>query len=127
MPERDLEFFVGLELRVWDALARGDPAADRELLSADFVGLYPTGFADRSEHAGQLEAGATVASYAIADARLIVLSPSAVMLCYRADYCRAQGGLTGENEAMYVSSLWVERDDRWQNLFSQDTPASPER
>ena len=24
---------------------------------------------------------------------------------------------------MYVSSLWCRRDDRWVNVFSQDTPA----
>jgi hypothetical protein len=23
---------------------------------------------------------------------------------------------------MYVSSLWCRRDDRWVNVFSQDTP-----
>lgn len=25
-------------------------------------------------------------------------------------------------EAMYISSLWCDRGDRWLNTFSQDTP-----
>jgi hypothetical protein len=26
-------------------------------------------------------------------------------------------------ETQYISSLWSRRDGRWQNVFSQDTPA----
>ena len=98
--------------------------ADRELLATDFVGVYTTGFADRSEHAGQLASGPTVASYSVTETRLIRVSETAVMLCYRADYRRVDSGGTGPAESMYVSSLWVERDGRWSNLFSQDTPTA---
>ena len=116
----DIEFFVELESRVWDALVRGDAAADRALLSHDFVGVYQTGFADRDAHAAQLDAGPTMAQYAIRDARLIDVSDTTAMLCYRADYRRAAGTMT---ETMFISSLWTERDGRWLNTFSQDTPA----
>lgn len=119
MRAHDTEFFIGLESQVWDALARGDAGADRELLSADFVGVYPTGFAGRDDHSGDLSDGPTVSTYVIADARVIEVSNDAVMLSYRADYRRpgAHGG-----EAMFVSSLWAQRDGRWWNTFSQDTP-----
>lgn len=120
MQARDPLFFIDLESRVWDALLHGDPDADRELLSADFVGVYPTGFADRVEHADQLATGPSITSYAIADARLIEVASDAVMLCYRAEFQRP-GGTGGE--VMFVSSLWVLRDGRWWNTFSQDTPA----
>lgn len=120
MHDRGTQFFVDLESRVWDALARGDADADRELLSSDFVGVYPTGFADRADHADEVSDGPSVASYAIKDARLIEVSAEAMMLCYRADYQRPR---RAEREAMYVSSLWVQRDGRWWNTFSQDTPA----
>jgi len=43
--EYGVQFFVDLESRMWDALANCDANADHELLSADFVGVYPTGFA----------------------------------------------------------------------------------
>ena len=125
--KQPLEFFVDLETRVWEALATGDPDADRELLSSDFVGVYPSGFADLADHAGQLAGGPTMAEYAISDARLIRVAPSNVMLCYRADYRSIRDGVPGADEAMYISSLWVERDGRWWNTFSQDTPTTPAR
>lgn len=123
MPEQPIEFFVALESQVWDALARGDADADRELLSSDFVGVYSTGFADRSDHVDEVVDGPTVASYSIADARLLRVAEAVVMLCYRADYRRAGRGASGDEETMYVSSLWAERDGRWWNTFSQDTSA----
>jgi hypothetical protein len=123
MQERPLEFFVALETRVWDALKSGDAEADRELLSPDFVGVYPSGFADRSDHAAQLVDGPSVGSYDISDTRLIRVSDAAVILCYRAVYCRLGDGLSSGPHTMYVSSVWTERDGRWSNTFSQDTPA----
>jgi hypothetical protein len=122
MHEDPIDFFVELERQVWDALMRGDASADRELLGSDFVGVYPSGFADRSDHAGELVDGPTVAAYVMADERLIRLTESAVLLCYRAEYRPVQDEVAGDEETMYVSSLWVERDGRWWNTFSQDTP-----
>jgi hypothetical protein len=122
MHEQPIEFFVDLERQVWDALVRGDADADRDLLADDFVGVYSIGVANRSDHAGQLADGPTVASYAMSDAQLLRVSAVAVMLTYRAVYRRVLGGIPGGDETMYVSSLWMERDGRWQNVFSQDTP-----
>ncbi|MGM7697511.1 DUF4440 domain-containing protein [Microbacterium sp. A84] len=121
MYQRDTQFFVDLESEVWAAQVSGDADADRELLSGDFVGLYPTGFAARADHVEQLSDGPVIASYAITQARLIIVSATAVMLSYRADYQRPG---SDRLEAMFVSSLWVQGDGRWRNTFSQDTPAS---
>jgi hypothetical protein len=121
MPERSTQFFVDLESGVWDAQVSGDADAERELLSADFVGVYPSGFATRAEHAEQLSDGPITTSYSITDARLIEVSADSVMLCYRADY---QPSSSAAAESMYISSLWVERDGRWWNTFSQDSPAA---
>lgn len=118
----DLDAFVELERGVWDALCRGDADADTRLLSDDFLGVYPSGFATRTEHAGQLANGPTVASYDLHEARLLVVSPDDVMLCYRADWHRI-GSTDSSAESMYISSLWSRRDGRWLNLFSQDSPA----
>jgi hypothetical protein len=111
-----------LERRVWNALIAGDADADRALLAPDFVGLYPTGFADRNDHADSLASGPTVASYELSETRLLTVSDDAVLFCYRSDFRRATATGPGPVEAMYVSSLWRRRDGRWLNVFSQDTP-----
>lgn len=122
MPARSTQFFVDLESGVWDTQVSGDPHAQLELLSADFLGVYPSGFATREEHAEQLSDGPITTSYTIVDARLIEVSESSVLLCYRADH---QPSGRDETETMFISSLWVERDGRWWNTFSQDSPVGP--
>jgi hypothetical protein len=121
MQDRGTKFFVDLESGVWDALVTGDADADRELLSDDFVGVYPSGFANRADHTDELADGPSIASYAITDAKLIDVSTDAALLCYRADYRRPSHSTV---EVMFISSLWVQREGRWWNTFSQDTPAA---
>ena len=120
MDAPNTQFFVDLESRVWDALAAGDAIADRALLSADFVGVYPTGFADRDDHSGQLSDGPTVSSYTISDARVLRISDDAVLLSYRAEY-----GVPGRDErsVMFISSIWRRHGAEWLNIFSQDSLA----
>jgi hypothetical protein len=122
MVDMTTERFLELETRVWEALCAGDAAADAALLSGDFLGVYPTGFAGRAEHTGELADGPTVAEYALHDARTLVVTDDDVLLAYRAEYRRAAGAAP---ETMYVSSLWSRRDGTWRNTFSQDTPAGP--
>ena len=119
----DLDVLIGLETEVWEALRRGDAEADADLLAEDFLGVYASGFAGRSEHAGQLANGPTVSEYELHDARLILLSENDALLCYRADWRRVNIGEQVAAESMYVSSLWSKRSDRWLNVFSQDTSA----
>jgi len=119
-----LEDFVAYELRVWCALVDGDQDLDRSMLSEDFLGVYPTGFASRSQHVEQLADGPTVARFSVSQARLTVVGRDDVLLSYRADYTpMAPNGDEGEPAAMYVTSLWSRRQERWVNTFSQDTPA----
>jgi hypothetical protein len=121
-PDLAIEEFIRLETEVWRALVEGDAATDARLLAEDFLGVYPTGFADRSDHVGQLRDGPTVDEFTLSDERLVVLSDAAVLLAYRADYRRAPQSAEAGMETMYVSSLWCRRDGRWVNVFSQDTP-----
>lgn len=114
---------IALETSVWEALREGDRASDAALLAADFLGVYPTGFADRGDHAGQLDDGPTVAEYVIAEPQAIEISDDHALLAYRAEYRRPG---SSETESMYVSSLWSKRDGAWINVFSQDTPVDPE-
>ena len=116
----EIEELIGLETEVWQALVAGDPDADARLLAEDFVGVYPTGFADRDDHCEQLSAGPTVRTFELSEARMLVVSETAMLLLYRAVYQRASEG--APSESMYVSSLWCRRHARWENVFSQDTP-----
>lgn len=118
--EFDVEFFVGLERQVWDALVAGDAEADRACLAEQFLGVYPSGFGDRSGHASQLADGPTVADYELLEPRLLRVAADHVMLAYRARYRRPDRSVP---EEMYVSSLWSTVAGRWLNVFSQDTPA----
>lgn len=115
-----VEELLERERAVWQALVDGDPQADEDLLTEDFLGVHPSGFADRADHVGQLADGPTVASYELSEARVIEVSPTAALLSYRAEYRRPTGEAV---EVMYISSLWCQRNGRWVNVFSQDTPA----
>jgi hypothetical protein len=122
--EIGIEALIGLETEVWRALVDGDAESDGRLLSDDFLGVYPTGFSDRSDHVGQLADGPAVADFELSEARVVALSDAAVLLCYRADFRPASASDAPARDAMYVSSLWCLRDGRWVNVFSQDTPAA---
>lgn len=120
--EELLSEVLGLEHRVWQALVEGDSAADGHLLAADFLGVYPSGFARAEDHVGQLADGPTVARYKIGEARLLELGLDHVCLSYHASYQRPGGS---QWEAMYVSSIWKRQPGAlgWINVFSQDTVA----
>lgn len=115
----DVETLLELEHAVWRALVDGDPDADERCLSDDFVGVYPNGYADRSDHVSQLVDGPTVDEYELRDARVVAVTDHAALLVYRAVYRRPGRKV---REEMYVSSLWCRRAGRWVNTFSQDTP-----
>ena len=117
-PTPDIE---ACERRVWEALLRGDKAADEQLLHRQFIGVYPDGFADRDAHTGQLASGPTISSYALEQIKTIWLGPEHALISYRATFTRP-GRDTAE--VMYVSSIWRRSGEGWVNIFSQDTPAA---
>ena len=120
-PETEpFKTLLALENQVWTALTTGDAAVDTALLSADFLGVYADGFADRAAHVGQLDQGPTVREYRLSDPRLRLLGTDHAVLSYRADFQRNSKEVA---ETMYVSSIWHHTRDGWINVFSQDTPA----
>jgi len=114
-----LDQFLALETQVWEALVNGDATADAALLTSDFLGVYPSGFAGRADHSGQLDTGPVMQDYNLDQTRLLVVAPDSVLLSYRATYRR----VGGDREVMFISSLWQMVQGRWLNSFSQDTPA----
>lgn len=116
-----MDVLIACETAVWEALVAGDAAADAAALSADFLGIYPDGFAGRGAHVAQLSDGPTVARYHLSDARVIQMGPDHALLAYRASYSRVGWDAS---EEMFVSSIWQRCDAGWENIFSQDTPAT---
>ncbi len=116
-----LSDLLALETSVWEALKAGDSTQDRVLLCPEFLGVYPSGFAGRDDHADQLGDGPSVVDYALTEARALPVGADHAMLSYLATYTRPGQPIP---EAMYVSSLWQREGQGWRNLFSQDTPVS---
>jgi hypothetical protein len=121
-----LDEVLALETAVWQALVDGNASADAHLLSEDFLGVYPTGLAGRDDHVRQLDGGPTVAAFELSDVRALEVGDDSVLIVYRAAYRRTGDAAEDDSppEAMFVSSLWCRRGDRWVNVFSQDTPDS---
>ena len=113
---------LAAERAVWEALVRGDAAADGAALSDDFIGVYPDGIFGKSAHVAQLSAGPTVAHYTLTQVQSRALGPDHALLIYHAAYRRPGAPAS---EAMYVSSIWQRAATGWINLFSQDTPDDP--
>jgi hypothetical protein len=114
--------FLALESKVWDALAAGDMSADERLLTDDFLGVYSSGFANRSMHVAQLRSGPTVLRYELSEARIMTLANDLVLLAYRADWV-PNDAADNAVETMYITSIWRREGADWRNVFSQDTPA----
>jgi len=120
-PTTLLAQITALETKVWQALVTGDTLADNRLLTADFLGVYPSGFATKAEHCGQLNDGPVMRSFSLSQVQLRIISPEAVLLSYRAQYQRAN---EAQEDVMYITSLWQHSDKGWLNSFSQDTPTT---
>ena len=116
-----LEELQDCERSVWDALVRGDALADQNALHESFLGVYPDGFATKADHMGQLDDGPTITDYSLSDVQVIALGADHAVLTYHASFLRI-GRAAREN--MYVSSIWKRDQQRWVNIFSQDTPAA---
>jgi hypothetical protein len=118
---REIEHFIELERAVWQALKDGDAATDARLLSDEFLGVYATGIASKSDHVGQLQRGPSVAWYDLSRPQMMILAERVVALSYFARWARAPISDTTEPESMYVTSIWRLEQGVWKNVFSQDT------
>ena len=118
MPDNNVEFFVAIERQVWEALKAADVEADASLLADDFLGVYDSGYGTKADHLTQIRNGPTVAHYEIDAAHLVHVSPSLAVLSYRAIWRHVQ---EQGKRVYYITSIWERRDNRWLNIFSQDT------
>ena len=117
----DLNFFLGLEIQVWEALKNGDKNANSRLLSDDFLGVYETGLGSKEDHLELLRNGPIISCYEIGSSQLIQLGPEIASLTYSATatFLRNEGKDT--QVLLYITSIWARRLNKWVNIFSQDT------
>jgi hypothetical protein len=120
----DLNFFLGLEIQVWEALKNGDKNANSRLLSDDFLGVYETGLGSKEDHLELLRNGPIISCYEIGSSQLIQLGPEISSLTYSATakFLRNEGEDT--QVLLYITSIWARRLNKWVNIFSQDTKGS---
>lgn len=113
----DLSFFVALEHQVWEALQRGDAAADARLLADKFLGVYDSGIESKAQHVARAAKGPAVSHFELESPRWLSLSAGLALLAYKARWTDA----AGRSRAAFISSLWERGSDGWRNIFSQDT------
>ena len=119
VPPTEAEL-VAAETAVWEALRLGDRAADRALLAAEFLGVYPTGFIGRDDHVAELDDGPIVVDYEILETRCMPVAHDSALLAYRV---RFRPTAMAEPVTWMVASIWRrEGDGTLVNTFSQDTP-----
>ena len=119
--EYDLNFFVGLEMQVWEALKKGDVNADAKLLSDDFLGVYEDGISSKEDHLEQLRNGPIISCYEIGSSQLVQLGPEIVSLTYSATTTFLKTEAQDTQILLYITSIWARRLNKWVNIFSQDT------
>ena len=117
----DLNFFLGLEIQVWEALKNGDKNADSNLLSDDFLGVYETGLSSKEDHLELLRNGPIISCYKIGSSHLIQLGPEIASLTYSATATFLKNEEQDTQVLLYITSIWARRLNKWVNIFSQDT------
>ena len=117
----DLNFFLGLEIQVWEALKNGDKNANYNLLSDDFLGVYETGLSSKEDHLELLRNGPIISCYEIGSSQLIQLGPEIASLTYSATATFLKNEEQDTQVLLYITSIWARRLNKWVNIFSQDT------
>jgi hypothetical protein len=120
----DLNFFLGLEMQVWEALKTGDKNINSNLLSDDFLGVDETGLSSKSDHLELLRSGPIILCYKIGSSQLIQLGPETVGLTYSATAKFLKNDDQDTETLLFITSIWARRLNKWVNIFSQDTKGS---
>ncbi|MGZ5251033.1 MAG: nuclear transport factor 2 family protein [Caldimonas sp.] len=116
---------VAIERRSWRAWQGHDGAFFGETLADDHVDIGFSGPVDkRAVVAGVLSPACAVRSFEVEGFRLVAVDANTAVLVYRAKQDTTCGAFVVPSPT-WVSSLYVKRDGRWQNLVFQQTQASP--
>lgn len=116
---------VAIERRSWNAWQGHDGAFFREVLADDHLDIGFSGPVDKQAVvAGVLSPACAVKSFAVEGFRLLPVDATTALLTYRARQDTTCGSFAVPSPT-WVSSLYVKRGGRWQNLIFQQTQAQP--
>jgi len=118
----DLEAeLIDLETRSWEAWQARDASYFERFLSDDHVEVGFGGVTDKKNVVASVASSSCVVkSWSVADFRLHQLSSDTALLTYRAAQDTVCGAMVVPSP-VWVSSLYVRRDGRWQNAVYQQT------
>jgi hypothetical protein len=120
-----LDALVAIERRSWDAWKGHDGTFFAETLADDHLDVGFGGPVDKSAVvAGVRSPACTVRSFAVDRFRIVDVDVDTALLVYRAEQDTTCGTFRVPSPT-WVSSLYVRRDGRWQNLLFQQTQTPP--
>lgn len=116
---------TALEQQSWVAWQGHDGGFYERTLSDDHLDIHDSGIIGKKQVVAGVDGGfCTVKSYALGDMRFTRVSADTAMLVYRASQDTACGK-TGVPSPAWVTSLYVKRDGRWQNLLYEQNAIKP--
>jgi len=113
-----IDTFINLEKKIWEAFINGNYEQDLRYLDNNFLGVYSSGYSNRTEHAEPLKKSPIAIKYEMSDIKLLHLADNCYLLAYYVEWVRKSNNQT---EKMYVSSIWQKVENQWKNTFSQDS------
>jgi len=120
-----LDTLTAIERRSWRAWQNHDGAFFRSTLADDHIDVGFSGPVDKQAVvAGVLSPACTVRSFEVEGFRLLAVDANTAVLTYRARQDTMCGAFRVPSPT-WVSSLYVKRGGRWQNLVFQQTQAQP--
>ncbi len=120
-----LEALEAIERLSWVAWQNHDGAFFRGTLADDHIDVGFAGPVDKQAVvAGVLSPACVVRSFEVGGFRLLAVDATTAVLIYRAKQDTTCGAFRVPSPT-WVSSLYVKRDGRWQNLVFQQTQAQP--
>lgn len=115
---------VALEKQSWVAWQKRDGAFFASFLSSDHIEVGSSGPGDKTSVVAFVGSPAcTVKSYAVDSFQLSRPTSDTALLVYHAQQKTTCGGVAVPSP-VWVSSLYVFRDGRWQNALYQQSPAN---
>jgi hypothetical protein len=124
MSMKTADHLKELEERLLDPSIRRDPKQVAPLLADDFREFGSSGRVfDKAAILKDLQDEPTRPAYLLSDFAIREISPTAVLITYKATRRSPSGETIGQS---WRSSLWVCLDGAWQIIFHQGTPIPQE-
>jgi hypothetical protein len=133
LPEPDegnlKETVLALQKRIWEANARQDVTAMKNLLADDFVGLDKNG--NPFDKGGELHYVSEWCEFDhdIKEGRVVLLNASSAIVVYRVHYKYRRSGSKDVlgTEARQGTGAWAKRSGQWWYVYKESHAVSPEK